>query len=291
MIPLLPMRLMFAPAAPLRRPPYPGALWRGALGKALRELACITGAPECTGCPAIRGCGYGRLFETRAHARAGGLAGHYAELPHPYVVSPRTEAGDEPMALELTLIGAAARRHREVLDAAAKLRLNGTPLVLRETRPLVVNTAGKSSFAAEIPQPPPVPPRVRMVLEHPLRLRRENRYLSPEEFDFTTLFTTLTRRVSMLHDLESTAPLSADYRGLAAAARAVRVTDVHLKWFDWARYSARQRRRIPMGGLVGELTLSGALGPLWPWLWLGQWLHVGKGAVMGLGRYRLEARP
>jgi CRISPR/Cas system endoribonuclease Cas6 (RAMP superfamily) len=31
-----------------------------------------------------------------------------------------------------------------------------------------------------------------------------------------------------------------------------------------------------------------ALAPLMPWLWLGQWLHAGKNATMGLGKYRLE---
>lgn len=293
MIPLLHMRLTFAPAAPLRLPPYPGSLWRGALGKALRDLTCITGAAQCAGCPAIRGCGYGALFETRAHAGAGGLAGQYAEVPHPYVISPRTDSysASESAILDLILIGEATRRRREVLDAAAKLRLNGVPLALREMQPLAVNAGKEASFAAETPLPPPVPPRVRVILEHPLRLRRENRYLTPAEFDFATLFTTLTRRVSMLHDLEATMPLTADYRELAVAARAASVSDARLEWFDWARYSARQRRRIPMGGIIGEFTLGGDLGPLWPWLWIGQWLHVGKGAVMGLGRYRLEARP
>jgi hypothetical protein len=214
-------------------------------------------------------------------------------VPHPYVISPRAggDVAGETTALELTLIGAATRRHREVLDAAARLRLNGVPLALRETRLLAVNTGEKASFAAEIPEPPPEPPRARMILEHTLRLRRENRYLTPAEFVFATLFTTLTRRVSMLHDMEAAEPLAADYRELAAAARAASVSEVRLEWFDWARYSARQRRRIPMGGLLGELTLGGNLKLLWPWLWIGQWLHVGKGAVMGLGRYRLEARP
>jgi len=42
-----------------------------------------------------------------------------------------------------------------------------------------------------------------------------------------------------------------------------------------------------MGGLIGEIELDGAdLEPFWPYLWLGQWTHAGKGAVMGLGRYR-----
>ena len=43
-----------------------------------------------------------------------------------------------------------------------------------------------------------------------------------------------------------------------------------------------------MGGLVGEFELSDiGLKPFWPYLWLGQWTHSGKGTVMGLGRYRL----
>lgn len=293
MIPLRPMRLTFAPAAPLRLPPYPGSLWRGALGKALRDLTCVTGAPECTDCPAIRGCGYGLLFETRAHAWAGGLAGRYTDGPRPYVLSPRTDndVDAEAVTLDLILIGKAARRHREVLDAAARLHLNAVVLNLREARPLAVNRNDKTSFAAETPRPPPKPTRVRVILEHPLRLRRENRYLTPAEFDFATLFTALTRRVSMLHDMESASPLHAEYHDLALAARAVSVTNTSLEWFDWARYSARQHRRIPMGGIIGEFTLSGDLDPLWPWLWVGQWLHVGKGAVMGLGRYRLEVPP
>ena len=29
-------------------------------------------------------------------------------------------------------------------------------------------------------------------------------------------------------------------------------------------------------------------GYLLPWLWLGQWLHVGKNATMGMGGYALQ---
>jgi len=47
---------------------------------------------------------------------------------------------------------------------------------------------------------------------------------------------------------------------------------------------------VPMGGLIGEVELDGAgLESFWPYLWLGQWTHAGKGAVMGLGGYRIES--
>ena len=39
---------------------------------------------------------------------------------------------------------------------------------------------------------------------------------------------------------------------------------------------------------MGEWTLEGDLSRLFPWLWLGQWLHVGKNATMGMGRYEIQ---
>ena len=54
--------------------------------------------------------------------------------------------------------------------------------------------------------------------------------------------------------------------------------------------SSRQRQEMTLGGVLGRWTLSGdsaVLAQLWPWLWLGQWLHLGKNATVGLGGYRL----
>ena len=65
-----------------------------------------------------------------------------------------------------------------------------------------------------------------------------------------------------------------------------------LQWFDWVRYSSRQQQEMALGGVVGSWQLNGpadAIAGIWPWLWLGQWLHVGKNATMGLGGYRLTA--
>ena len=64
-----------------------------------------------------------------------------------------------------------------------------------------------------------------------------------------------------------------------------------LHWFDWTRYSSRQQQEMTLGGVLGTWTLHGStetLAALWPWLWLGQWLHVGKNASMGMGGYTLQ---
>ncbi|MDS4020453.1 MAG: CRISPR system precrRNA processing endoribonuclease RAMP protein Cas6 [Candidatus Competibacter sp.] len=111
---------------------------------------------------------------------------------------------------------------------------------------------------------------------------------TPEFFRFTHLFGSLLRRISLLIAFHGDRSLDADFPTLARAADAVSPTATRLRWRDWSRYSSRQGTAVPMGGLVGEIALSGAgLEPFWPWLWLGQWTHAGKGAVMGLGGYRI----
>jgi len=42
---------------------------------------------------------------------------------------------------------------------------------------------------------------------------------------------------------------------------------------------------MSMGGLVGRAVYHGAWQEFWPWLALGEWVHVGKNATFGLGKY------
>jgi hypothetical protein len=60
------------------------------------------------------------------------------------------------------------------------------------------------------------------------------------------------------------------------------------RWTRWARYSARQDRRMEWEGLVGEAVYEGDLAPFWPYLVFGQWTHAGSATTFGLGRYRIE---
>ena len=58
---------------------------------------------------------------------------------------------------------------------------------------------------------------------------------------------------------------------------------------DWTRYSSRQQSSLKMGGFVGDVRLNADdLGDFWELLYLGQYLNLGKGCVMGLGRYSLS---
>ena len=96
------------------------------------------------------------------------------------------------------------------------------------------------------------------------------------------------RRASLLFEMHAGLPgFVSNPTALAQQGEALE-DERDLRWYDWQRYSSRQRQEMALGGVIGEWRLRGDLSALSPWLWLGQWLHAGKNATMGLGRYEVE---
>ena len=301
-------RLHFIAQESLRLPAYAGSAWRGAFGRALRRLVCVTHEAHCPDCLLYRSCAYSYLFETPPDP-AVPLLRKYPAAPHPLLLRPPADTGrslaeGEETLLELTLFGQGHRYLPYVihaLDQAAARGLGGQrgrltlaaieQQIKTDWMPIYRPGAALTPRPGQIPEPPPCPERLILRIETPLRLTADNDHITPDAFRFTSLFGSLLRRISLLIAFHSDAPLSADFATLARAADAISLSAVRLRWRDWSRYSSRQRKSVPMGGLVGEIELNGGgLPPFWPWLWLGQWTHAGKGTVMGLGGYRLEAQ-
>ncbi|MBK7543153.1 MAG: CRISPR system precrRNA processing endoribonuclease RAMP protein Cas6 [Candidatus Competibacteraceae bacterium] len=303
-LPLAVYRLDFTALDPVRLPAYAGSAWRGAFGHALKRLVCVTREPTCPPCLLYRSCIYPYLSETPTDPTAGKLR-KYPTAPHPYVLRPSaggSHSSGAAVGLEMVLFGQGNRHLPYVLHAfdravqrgigpnAGRLELSqvaqqtpdgGWQPIYRPGEPL----QPAPPFA---PNPPPCPERLTVVLGTPLRLRQAEKLIGPDDFRFGALFSNLLRRISLLTTFHTDAPLAADFAGLTRAAGAVRITTARLRWHDWTRYSSRQDALLQMGGLVGEFELSDiGLKPFWPYLWLGQWTHSGKGTVMGLGRYRL----
>jgi hypothetical protein len=94
------------------------------------------------------------------------------------------------------------------------------------------------------------------------------------------------RRAALMADVHGGCAPAWDFQHLGRLAMEVSDTR-QLHWQDWIRRSARQKRTMALGGVCGEWTLQGELGPFLPALHAGQWLHVGKETVFGMGQYRL----
>jgi hypothetical protein len=257
----------------------------------------------------MRSCLYAYLFETPP-AIEGGKLRRYNAAPHPYVLDPRSSdarrfASGERIELGLTLFGARAnnaipyllsalaeagrrgvgrQRARLRLDEAYQLDLHGRPQQLVYSRGRLYPPAEPSVVGI----PVPAPQEIRIELLSPLRLRREEGLVRPDNFGFADLFSSLLRRASLLSHFHGDMPLETDFKGLMEKARRVVAIKTNLRWQELTRYSTHQHASMRMGGLLGEIVLEkGDWADFWPYLWLGQWMHAGKGTTMGLGQYRL----
>ena len=110
---------------------------------------------------------------------------------------------------------------------------------------------------------------------------------------FDLLIRSLLRRLSLLAAVHGRGPLDLDYRGLIERAAQVRVRQSRLRWWDFERYSNRQRCKMKLGGFVGEIEYEGeAIIEFLPLIAAGEILHVGSNTTFGLGLYEIvSARP
>lgn len=61
-------------------------------------------------------------------------------------------------------------------------------------------------------------------------------------------------------------------------------TRAHVYHEDWQRFSLREQKLLPFGGLMGQVSYCGDIAPALPWLKVGEVLHVGGKSTFGLGR-------
>lgn len=300
--PIARLRLRFSGTVHQNAARYLGSAWRGVFWRALYNLVCVTRCVRCQDCLLYRSCVYPYIFETPPPDGARKHGG-YPAVPHPFVLDlPFTGPAQGARCVGLTLIGRAVQFIAYAVHAfrsAGERGLRGVsgPLSLVAVEQEIAPGSGVwrnilegnslHPIPSHIPPPPPSPPRAVLYFRTPGRLRIQDRYIAPEDFQFCDFFSTLLRRLSLLTYFHTETPLEIDFAALARSAREVRMSAVDIAWQDWTRYSSRQHKHMQMGGLVGSFAIEGDLEPFWPYLWAGQFVHAGKGSGMGLGRYDL----
>ena len=96
----------------------------------------------------------------------------------------------------------------------------------------------------------------------------------------------LLRRIRFLSYFHCGEDLDVDARALIEAAGAV-THESNFHWHRADRYSYRAEKAVPMDGFTGPIRFSGALEPFLPFIFLGEYLHIGHHTAFGHGQYRL----
>ncbi len=311
-LPYLRLRITLRALEPAQLPPFLGSLLRGAFGHSFRRTVCTVGpGQECASCRLRRECAYARVFETRIEPGMAppSLRGQVA-APHPYVFESLPSRGDyvagDEIGFDLLLFGDAIDDQARVLLAIERMGEAGLGACRArfalerveaigglERIPLFSDGVWASGVPARgLPMPAGSLPgdgrRVRLRFLTPLRVRREGNLVAPR--DPRELVYLMLRRVLEVAHFHTREPrIDWHFRPLLDAASALTAPEWRFRFVRLARYSNRQGATIDLDGYLGTAVLEGDLEPFVPLLRAAEVLHVGKGAVFGLGRIKLEA--
>jgi len=313
-VPIARYRFSATVQQPLQLPDYAGSLLRGQFGAALRQVACMTRQPTCAGCPLLQTCPYSRIFDAPAPPRGEHALRDFSQVPNPYVMEPpepgaRTIAAGASLHFGMVLIGHATEQLALVVFALQRALAQGLtrqriPAVLTQVQWLdaqgVAHTIWTNDRPAladhpatlSIPAAPVGAEHITLQIHAPLRLQQQGGPLGVDQLTPRALIAALARRTALLLELQARQSGWGEAARLATHLGGTLDDTRALHWFDWTRYSSRQHQEMTLGGVLGHWTLHGhaqTVAALWPWLWLGQWLHVGKNATMGMGGYTLVA--
>ena len=298
--PIARYQFTFKVSEPIILPEYAGSTLRGAFGRALRKIACMAKQADCKGCPLYRTCPYTNIFETPAPETH--QVQQFSQVPNGYIIEPPEWGAKEyqkgdiihfnlvlfgRLVSQLPLIAFAFKRAFEYNIAGGKGELVDIAFFSQN------QTACQSIFEqgnildhqAEIIIPTDLPNKMELEILTPLRLQDNGKPLKPNEINLNRFLISLAKRISLLSEFHHQ-PLNLDFDYLISLLPQVE-DQKQLKWQDWTRYSSRQQQRMKLGGVIGKWAFHNVPNEWAKLLYIGQWLHNGKNATFGLGKYQI----
>lgn len=294
-------RFEFKVTHPILLPEYAGSALRGAFGRALRKIACMTKQPDCKQCPLYQRCVYTNIFETPApdnHSLQ-----KFSQVPNGYIIEPPTDWErttypiGEIFIFHLVLFGRLNQQLPIITFAfkrALEYRLSGGTATLQAVSIFdhlqqqfnaILHNNRFLPYEYQCPIPTVLPDQLTLNLITPLRLQKNGLPLRENQISLDRFLISLLKRFSLLNEFHAE-KLSLDFDSLIASIEQIK-EHKQLQWLDWTRYSSRQKQKMTLGGVVGQWHLEN-VPPQWrTLLYLGQWLHCGKNATFGLGKYQI----
>lgn len=303
-LPLIKLRFYVTIPGRESLPPFLGSAWRGLIGWELQRTICpFPRKRPCGSCRIREQCPYFQLIEE--HTPPGGPS----DLPRGYILYPRDADGKDRVYLDLTLAGDMAKYLElliMVITDGMSVGLGKNKISYRIDRITEIHPGGDEiPVNVERNGPPPVsgPFELDRWIEGdpeksiddfagirfttPVRLRKKGAYLNGMDWPF--FFGAVVRRLEGLNAAYNYGePLGKQLWGMVQEMfAAIGPVTSDLKWDDMARYSSRQKQKVPMGGLTGTVRPDAAHAWLAPWWRAAELVHVGKGAAMGWGKIDL----
>ena len=240
-------------------PGMAGNVLRGALGSALRRVACAED--------------YGRLFEP---VSSGTGPSGLASPPRPFVIRCASLDGRIVRPGEHFCFGVHLFDTRNpALEHFSRAFAQWADLISVESESVTVDLDA---------HPDPVS-RIRVDFKSPTQLKTAD---GTGEAEFSVLLARARDRVSTLRNLYGSGPLEIDFQGLIERARSVKTVRTDLRQVAVARRSRSTGQRHGIGGLVGCAEYQGDLAQFLPYLEAASWTGVGRHCAWGNGQIHTD---
>ena len=306
-LPVARYRLTFRVTQTIHFPEYAGSMIRGAFGRALRKIACMTRQSDCKSCPLYRSCPYTAIFETPPPE--GEALQKFSQIPNAYVIEPpawgkrAVEVGDE-LTFGLILFGRAREQLALVIYAlqrafshdvghgkAELVTVHRVDLTTEEepSEQLVYAPEMERVVAHDQTTTLSIPSGdgVKLRLLTPMRIQKNGVPLGADALTPRSVLMTLVRRLTLLSCYQNNESIELDFTAFAKEVDEVQM-QVDMGWKDWTRYSSRQKQTMSLGGVVGTIELKNLTPIMKVFLVVGTLTHVGKNASFGMGKYVIE---
>jgi hypothetical protein len=285
-------------------PDYNGTLWHSVLGKALHDLACIAPDSECGQCMFVKQCEYSVLFRGASlpHIKE---EPRYKTIPTPHIFR-LTETNalqvkpGKTFTIHMILVGLANEKVKTLLQAMQRIGNNGFGARKDQAKlgqvtqkyPLGYDSGifMDNTFLQEVRQvhyPIPVAPEtIRLVFRTPLK--ESGVIKEKQQFVVDYFLMMIIRRISLLQYFYTETKLDDDFEKLKQLTQTVPVLQNKMQRVKNYQLSVRKNQHQQVAGWEGYLEIDlKEHQELWAYLYLGQWLNVGKNANMGFGEYTL----
>lgn len=268
----LDIRLKPSQTVPL---PFIGSTLRGAFGVSLKKVVCINPAFRCEGCFAKENCLYYDFYERK-------------NVAHPYRFD--FELNPRNYDFSIYLFEEATEKLPYVLSAIHKMLTEQGLGVKRETFEIATITCNDKTVYKEgrfeldgiTPQqfrPATTGSHVTLKLQTPLRMKYQGRLLSQKP-PLEPLLYSIQNRLNEIKKLpKAKLTFTPSYKERMAKVR----------FEDQTRRSNRQKTKLQIGGIVGEISYDEIDDKSLILLQLGEILGVGKQTVFGMGKIAVKS--
>jgi len=295
-------------------PAYLGSTLRGGFGHVFKRTVCLSPERNCQECLLKGKCAYSYCFETPTSPEIA-LSYKSSNYPHPFIIEPLPKPQswskeDNHINFNLVLVGKGIdylpyfvflfdelgrlgigrERGKYLLEKVEGLSdfSNTQYETIYESRGRFLSNGYKVKTLADIVNETSGYTGQTLTINFvtPTRIKYQGKLGS--NIDFCVFIKNLLRRISLLSEMHCSSRLDLNYAEIIEKAKKVQTIGSNLHWYDWERYSSRQKTRMKLGGFMGDISFEGDLAEFMPFIKLGEYLHIGKGTVYGLGKYQIK---